>query len=168
MFNVGAGDRKGGGGNVGGADLGGGRVGGEGEGEAAGAGAEIEGLWRFPGGRHGKQKLPGEFGEGFSFGAGDEDSGRDGEFESAKGDGAGDVLQRLALAAALDERAESGEFGFSQKPLEIEVEFHARHLEDVREEKFDLEAGGINAAFGEVIGAALDGFQDGHAERVRG
>ena len=51
-------------------------------------------------------------------------------------------------------------------PLEIEVELHARHLQDMLEQQLDLEARRRDASLGEILGAALDHFQNGHGGKL--
>ena len=110
---------------------------------------------------------PGGFGEQFGFRAGNEGVFVHGHFQTPEIGGADDVLERFALAAALDELAEAIGFPGGQRAVEIEVQLHAGKLEEVGEEEFDLEARGFDAFFGEKIGAALDGFKDRHGRKIR-
>lgn len=162
---VGAGDFEGGCGNIEGGEPGGGTFQGEGDGEAAGAGTEVEG----GGGRGaGGEEGPAGLGEKFGFGPGDEDVAVDGHFVAAKAGGAGDVLEGFAEAAALDEFTKLAGFAGGENALEVEVQFHAGELQEMGEEQLGLQARGLDAFFGEEIGAFLDGFEDGHGSRLRG
>ena len=76
------------------------------------------------------------------------------------------MLQRFALAAADDEFAEGGEFGVGKGALEVQVELHAGHFQQVGEEEFHLQARRVHAFFGEEIGALGDDFEDGHADNL--
>lgn len=76
------------------------------------------------------------------------------------------MLERFALAAAFNQFAIGICFFFRQRALEIQVQFHAWHFKAMREEEFGLQARRFDAAFGEEVGAALDRFQDGHAETL--
>ena len=48
--------------------------------------------------------------------------------------------------------------------LKIEVQAHARLLEQVRQQQFGLEPGRVHALPGQELRAALNGFQDRHAD----
>ena len=74
------------------------------------------------------------------------------------------MLQRLALAPAPDEFAKSIDFRRRERALEIQVQAQARLLEQVRQQHFRLQTGRVHALFGQEPGAALNGFQDRHAE----
>jgi hypothetical protein len=63
-----------------------------------------------------------------------------GDFEAAKGSRAKDVLQRLALAATPDEFPERVRFRRRERAREVQVQLHARHFEQVREQEFGLQA----------------------------
>lgn len=76
------------------------------------------------------------------------------------------MLERFAFAAADDGFAERVGFSGGQGALEIQVEIHARHLEEVGQEQLGLQARGFDAAFGQKIGALLYRFQDGHGRKL--
>jgi hypothetical protein len=88
--------------------------------------------------------------------------------------GAENVLQRFAGAAAFDEVAQRGTFGFGEGAVELEVEFHALETERVGEKMLGIEARVFHAAVGEVaLGAAEDfqereGFRHGRRQRPAG
>ena len=89
-----------------------------------------------------------------------------GDFESAKRGRAGDVLQRFALAAAFDEFAQRVRFRRGEHALEIQIQLHARQLEQMREQEFGLQARRFNAFFGEKFRALLNRFENGHADSL--
>ena len=70
------------------------------------------------------------------------------------------------LAATFDKFAQGIGFGWRQCALEIQIQFHARHLEQVREEKFNLQARRLDVFLAEKIRAFLDRFEDGHARSL--
>jgi hypothetical protein len=76
------------------------------------------------------------------------------------------MLERLPITATTDEFAQGCDLFLAQRPLEIEIELEPRHLEDVREEEFDLKPGRVHAFAGEKFGAALNDFQNRHAGRL--
>jgi len=45
---------------------------------------------------------------------------------------------------------------------------HARELENVRQQKLGLQAGGFDVFFRQKFGAALNGFENGHGRKIRG
>ena len=78
------------------------------------------------------------------------------------------MLERFTLAAAFDEFPVIVCFFCRQGPLEIQVQFHSRHGQAMSEEQFGLQARRFDATFGKKIGAALNRFQDGHTETLKG
>ena len=78
------------------------------------------------------------------------------------------MLQRLALAATLDQFAECGQFRVGQRALEIQVEFHARKLEDVRQQQLCLQARRVHPALREKRRAFLNDLKHRHARSVGG
>ena len=58
------------------------------------------------------------------------------------------MLQRLALAAALDEFAKAVNFGGREHSLKLEVQPHARLPEQVRQQQFRLQPGRIHPLLG--------------------
>src|SRR6185437_6540069 len=73
-------------------------------------------------------------------------------------------LEWLTLGAAFYEIAESGCFAFGQGALEVQVELHARQLENVREEQFGLQSRGLDIFFCQELGAFLNALKDGHVQ----
>ena len=47
--------------------------------------------------------------------------------------------------------------------LEVQIQFHARHFEQMREQKFGLQPRRLDAFFAKEIRAFLNRFEDGHA-----
>jgi hypothetical protein len=143
----------------------------QGDGQATAAGAEIQparrsGTSPF---RHALEELPAGFGEEFGLRTGNEDITVDDEVKTTKAGGGKDVLQRFAPAAADQEFAEGVLLFSGKNALEIQVQFHAGSLEDMREQQFGVQARGFNAFFGEKINPMLDGLQDGHeVNKVKG
>ena len=76
------------------------------------------------------------------------------------------MLQRLALAATFDQFAQRIRFRRRQNAVEIQIQFHARHFEQVRKQKFDLQARRLDIFFAEKIRAFLNRFEDGHAQSL--
>ena len=137
---------------------------GESDGDAPAAGAEIE---KTRGGgplfHQALEKFPALLGEEFGFRARDEDVTVDGDFVPAEGGGAEDVLEGFAVTAPLDKGAQGIGILRCERSGEIKIELEALRLEDVSQEKFALEAGGIDTLSGEEVGAFLNGVQNGHA-----
>ena len=50
------------------------------------------------------------------------------------------MLERFAPAPTLDEFAQPVRFHRRQSALEIQIQFHARHFEQMREQQFGLQA----------------------------
>ncbi len=86
-----------------------------------------------------------------------------GNFQSAKRGGTGDVLKRFVLAAALDEFAQRVRFRRRERALEIQVQFHARQVQEMREQQFGLQARRFDAFFGQKLRTFLNRLEDGHA-----
>jgi hypothetical protein len=78
------------------------------------------------------------------------------------------MLERLTLTAADDEFTDLSELGIGKLPLEVQVEPQALQFEDMREEEFGLEAGGIHAFLRKKIGTLLDDFQNLHGGSLCG
>ena len=55
-----------------------------------------------------------------------------------------------------------------QHAVEIQIQFHARHLEQMREEQLRLQARRLDVFFGEKFGAFLNRFEDGHDHSLCG
>ena len=68
------------------------------------------------------------------------------------------------LAAPFDKSAQNVRFSRCQHALEVQIQFHARQLEQMREQEFGLESRGLDAFFAEKIRALLNCLKDGHAE----
>ena len=77
------------------------------------------------------------------------------------------MLEGFARAAAFDEFAQGIGLRGREGAVEIEVQFHARHFEEMGEEEFRLQARGLDIFFAEEIGAFLDRFEDGHGREFR-
>ena len=76
------------------------------------------------------------------------------------------MLERFALAAAFDEFAQRVRFRRREHTLEIEIQFHSRQLEQVREKKFYLQARRFDTFFAEKIRALLNRFKNGHVKNL--
>jgi len=72
------------------------------------------------------------------------------------------MLERLALAAPFNPLPERFGFLAAEGALEVQVQLHARHFQEMSAKQFGLKAGGFNIAFCEKFSAFLDRFQDGH------
>ena len=151
-----SGEREGVRGNVGKGDVPVGPGGGEGESEHAGAAAHVEDLLVFG-------KLPREdpLGEFLGLGAGNEGAGVGLELVFVEPDLAEQVLEGDAFAAFFQGFAERREVGFLQRAVELEVEIHPGAAELMGDEHLHVAAGVVDAAFFEIAGAAIDGFQNG-------
>ena len=75
------------------------------------------------------------------------------------------MLQRLALAAPLDEFAKVINLRRREHPLKLEVQPHARLLEQVRQQQFRLQPGRINPLFDQELRAALNSFKNCHTAK---
>ena len=84
----------------------------------------------------------------------------DRDFVTAKGNGAEDVLQGFALAAAFDQFTEPIFLIGGKGALEVQVQLHSGQLEQVRQQQFGLESGRIDPLFGEELGAALNDLEN--------
>src|SRR5215470_13338660 len=88
------------------------------------------------------------------------------QFQPTEASRANNVLQWLALTAPFDQLAETLEFRLRKFALEIQIELHARHLEQMRQQQFRLQPRRIHALVLQKFGAALDDFQNGHWQTV--
>ncbi len=113
--------------------------------------------------RQRRQILPPEFGQHFGFRTRNQRAAVHGNFEAAERGRTGNVLQRLALAAAFDEFAQRIRFRRGERALEIQIQFHARQFEQMRQQEFGLQARRINALLGEKFRTFLNGFENRHA-----
>jgi len=77
------------------------------------------------------------------------------------------VLRRFALAAALDQLAKLVQFLRREGAFEVQIELHARHLEQMRQKQFHLEARRVHAFFGQKIRALLDDFKHRHPPNLK-
>ena len=66
-------------------------------------------------------------------------------------------------SAAFDEFAQRVRFRRGEHALEIQIQFHARQLEQMREQEFGLQARRLDALLGEKFRALLNGFKNRHA-----
>ena len=73
------------------------------------------------------------------------------------------MLERFALATALDEFAKAVHFRRGECALEVQIQFHAWQLEQMCEQEFGLQARRLDAFFGEKFRALLDRFENRHA-----
>ena len=160
LFRILAGKAEGGGGEVGEGDAGVGEGVGEAEADDAGAGAHIQ---DGGGGGEGGGAVVGEgfLEEFFGFRPGDESAGVAEEFAAHELDGAEEVLEGLALAAAFEEVAQGGELLFGEGAVEVHIELHAAAAEDFGEEVLHVEARVFHAGAFEPRGAAAEGFEHG-------
>src|SRR5204863_3664474 len=62
----------------------------------------------------------------------------------------------------LNHFAERLQLRFLQNTLEIQINLHARHLQQMRDDQFDLQSRRLNAFFREKLGAALNDFENCH------
>ena len=72
------------------------------------------------------------------------------------------MLQRLALAAAPDEFAQAVNLRRREHALELEIQPHARLLEQMCQQQFRLQPGRIYPLLGQELRAALNGFKNRH------
>src|SRR5438552_3398375 len=77
------------------------------------------------------------------------------------------MLERLALAAAFDQRTELFGFGGRERALEVQVEFHARQLEQIGEERFGLEPRRFDPFFRQKSRAFLNALKHRHAQQCK-
>ena len=73
------------------------------------------------------------------------------------------MLKRLALAAAFDQFAQHVCFRRCERALEFQIQIHARHFKEMREQEFGLQARRFDALFGQKFRAFLNRFEDRHA-----
>ncbi len=76
------------------------------------------------------------------------------------------MLKRLPLAAAFDEITERIRFHRRQYSLKIQIQLHARHLEQMSKQQVGLQARGLDTFFGKKFSAFLNRFEDGHATNL--
>ena len=76
------------------------------------------------------------------------------------------MLERFAQAAAFDQFAQAIGFRGRQGAVEVEIQLHARHFEQMREQQFRLQARRLDIFFGEEFRAFLNRFEDRHAHRL--
>jgi hypothetical protein len=70
------------------------------------------------------------------------------------------VLERLLLSPAPDERTQPVQFRGGQGTFELQVQLHPAAADDVPQQEFSIEAGGGHALGGEELRGALDDFED--------
>ena len=73
------------------------------------------------------------------------------------------MLERFAPATALDEFAKAVHFRRCKYALEIQIQFHSRQFEQMRQQQLDLQTRRFDAFFDQEIRALLNRFEDGHA-----
>ena len=76
------------------------------------------------------------------------------------------MLQRLALAAAPDEFAKTVNLRRREHALKLEIKPHARLFAQVRQQQFRLQPGRIHAFLGQELRAALNSFENRHADKI--
>ncbi len=76
-------------------------------------------------------------------------------------DGAEQMLQRLADAAAADEFPKRLQFRRGERPLKLEVEVHALQLQHMSQQVLNVEPRLLNTMLLEVASGGLDDFEDG-------
>jgi hypothetical protein len=76
------------------------------------------------------------------------------------------MLQRFALAPALDEFAKAIYFRRCEHSLKLEVQPHARLPKQVRQQQFRLQPGRLYPLLGQELRAALNGFKNRHADKA--
>jgi len=74
-------------------------------------------------------------------------------------------LKRLTFSATLDEAPQRIQLRLAQGAVEVQIELHPRHLENVRQQQLNLKPRRLHAFSGEEIRAALDHIKNGHAPR---
>ena len=143
-------------GDIGKGEIPAGAGGGEGESEHAGAAAHVEdGLG---GGEFPREDPLGEF---LGLRAGNEGAGVGLEFVFVEPDGAEQVLEWDAFAAFFEGFTEGDEVGFFDFAVKLQVKIHAGAAQLAGDEHLHVAAGVVDAAFFEIAGAAIDGFQNG-------
>ena len=88
------------------------------------------------------------------------------KFQPAKIGRADDVLERFSIATAFEEFPQFFQLGFGENALETQIQFHARHLKEMGEQKLDLQSWRFDSFFREKIRATLNDFEDGHGARL--
>ena len=76
------------------------------------------------------------------------------------------MLQRFALPTPFDQIADPFQLVCRKPSIEVQIQLQARHLKNVRQEKFDLQTGRVQPSFGEELRAALDYFEHRHARSI--
>lgn len=76
------------------------------------------------------------------------------------------MLERFSIAPALDEFPQFFEFSFGENALEVQIQFHAWHLQEMREQQLNLQSRRFDSFLREKFRAALDDFEDGHGARL--
>src|SRR5258705_3441133 len=72
------------------------------------------------------------------------------------------MLQRFALAPTANQLAKYVHLGGTKSALEVQIQLHARKLEQVRQKQLGLQPGRVHALFGQKFCAPLNNFQDRH------
>lgn len=116
----------------------------QGDGDATAARGEIKnpGIW------NGLGQGDGVFDETLGFRARDQGVGRYAEFVPQKVAGTRQMLERDALGPSLKQHVELVGMRFGEDPLAIEEKWESLSAEDVREEKFGVQARGIHPVLG--------------------
>jgi hypothetical protein len=78
------------------------------------------------------------------------------------------MLQRLPFAASLDQVAQAVGLCGVKRAFEVQVKFHPRQIEEVRQQQFRLQARGFDAFSGEEFRAFLNAFENGHGDSLEG
>jgi hypothetical protein len=73
------------------------------------------------------------------------------------------MLERFALASALNKFAQRREHRFAKSSLELEIKFHARAAERVREQVLGIQSRIFDPAFLEIRGRRLQYAEHRHA-----
>ena len=76
------------------------------------------------------------------------------------------MLEWFALAATFDRFPQRVRFRRGERTLEIQIQLHARQLEQMREQKLGLQARRLHALSGEKIRAFLNRFKNGHVKNL--
>ena len=72
------------------------------------------------------------------------------------------MLKWFALSPPANHLAQCVHFRRRERALEIQIQFHSRHFEQMREKQFGLQARRFDAFFGQKIRALLNGFENRH------
>ena len=76
------------------------------------------------------------------------------------------MLERLVLAAPLHQLADRVQLRLGKGALEVQVEIHARQLEEVREQQFRLQPWRVHVLPGQERRTFLDDLKHCHARAV--